>query len=193
MEDKKKCKCLYVLEPLILTSLVISYNIICIIIACCKRPGACNNKHCPCQKDNSSCGAHCGCSSDKCKNRKRRPIFLILTSLPPPSKRTRPNAPCIPTATPNNNNADSIDTSGSSNREDTTFLIRLLRQYQLILLPSLMLKILMSAKKVPLAELSITPRTATMLRQLLLLIIMIILDLPPSLQLLLLIFTAKKH
>ena len=75
MEDKKKCKCLYVLEPLqwILTSLVISYNIICIIIACCKRPGACNNKHCPCQKDNSSCGAHCGCSSQPETLKKNHP------------------------------------------------------------------------------------------------------------------------
>jgi len=75
IEDKKKCKCLYVLEPLqwILTSLVISYNIICIIIACCKRPGACNNKHCPCQKDNSSCGAHCGCSSQPETLKKNHP------------------------------------------------------------------------------------------------------------------------
>jgi len=94
-------------------------------IACCKCPGTCNTKHCPCQKDNSSCGAHCGCSSDKCKNRKKRPNILNLNFFtPPPSKRTRPNAPSTPTATPNSNNANSADSIGIngsiSNREDTT-------------------------------------------------------------------------
>jgi len=99
---------------------IVSYNIS--FIACCKCSGTCNTKHCPCQKDNSSCGAHCGCSSDKCKNRKKRPNILNLNFFtPPPSKRTRPNAPSIPTTTPNNNNADSIGANGGrSNREDTT-------------------------------------------------------------------------
>ena len=87
----------------------------------CNCPRICNSKHCPCQKDNSSCGAHCGCSSDKCKNRKKRPNILNLNFFTlPPSKRTRPT-PSIPTATPNSNNADSIGINGSiSNREDTT-------------------------------------------------------------------------
>ena len=93
MEDKKKCKSsMYVLEPLqwILTSNMYHF------IACCKCPGTCNTKHCPCQKDNSSCGAHCGCSSDKCMNRKKRPNILNLNFFtPPPPKRSRSNAPSI--------------------------------------------------------------------------------------------------
>ena len=39
----------------------------------CKCGGTCNDKHCPCQKDNLSCGDGCRCSSDKCTNRIKRP------------------------------------------------------------------------------------------------------------------------
>ena len=68
-------------------------------IACCKCPGTCSTNHCPCQKGNSSCGADCGCSSDKCKNREKRPNILNFFT-PPSSKISWPNAPSIPAATP---------------------------------------------------------------------------------------------
>ena len=59
----------------------------------CKCGGICNDKHCPCQKDNLSCGDGCRCSSDKCMNRIKRPdirgFFL------PPSKKPRPSSPLI--------------------------------------------------------------------------------------------------
>jgi len=78
----------------------------------CKCGGICNDKHCPCQKDNLSCGDGCGCSSDECMNRIKRPdirgFFL------PPSKKPKPSSPLILELSNNIEDEDNINCSTST-------------------------------------------------------------------------------
>ena len=82
----------------------------------CKCGGICNDKHCPCQKDNLSCGDGCGCSSDKCMNRIKRPdirgFFL------PPSKKQKVSSPLISESS--NNIEDEVNINCSTSTEGTS-------------------------------------------------------------------------
>ena len=89
----------------------------------CKCGGICNDKHCPCQKDNLSCGDGCECSSDKCMNRQKRPdirgFFL------PPSKKLKASSSLISETSNNIEDEDndincSTSTEGTSTRQDTS-------------------------------------------------------------------------
>ena len=83
----------------------------------CKCGGICNDKHCPCQKDNLSCGDGCGCSSDKCMNRIKRPdirgFFL------PPSKKPKPSSLLISESSNNIEDEDN-DINCSTSTEGTS-------------------------------------------------------------------------
>ena len=87
----------------------------------CKCGGICNDKHCPCQKDNLSCGDGCGCSSDECMNRIKRPdirgFFL------PPSKKPKPSSPLISELSNNIEDEDNdinCSTSTKGTSQDTS-------------------------------------------------------------------------
>ena len=87
----------------------------------CKCGGICNDKHCPCQKDNLLCGDGCGCSSDKCMNRIKRPDIRGFF-LPPP-KKPKPSSPLISELSNNIEDEDNdinCSTSTKGTSQDTS-------------------------------------------------------------------------
>ena len=87
----------------------------------CKCGGICNDKHCPCQKDNLSCGDGCGCSSDECMNRIKRPDIRGFF-LPPP-KKPKPSSPLISELSNNIEDEDNdinCSTSTKGTSQDTS-------------------------------------------------------------------------